>query len=116
MSPRKAKPDAMRWKLELPGTSAAHCRDLEAAVADVGWTKLDTRTEHKLGVTRVYIVTDRGESPEHILTELADRMQYRLPSVHRLEPTTWKAVRQRLQATKDARAAYAGRRVVVPSG
>jgi CRP-like cAMP-binding protein len=85
--------DAMRWKLELTGTSATQARELEAAVDDIGWTRLATRTESRLGLTRVYIATDRGESPEHIATELAERVATSLRSVTRGEPTTWAKVR-----------------------
>jgi hypothetical protein len=108
--------DAMRWKLELTGTSATQTRELEAAVDDIGWTRLATRTESKLGLTRVYIATDRGESPEHIATELAERMATRLPTIKRGEPTTWAKVRRQLHHAREARAAYSRSRAVLPPG
>lgn len=114
MSPTATVTDAMRWKLELTGTSPGPCRELEAAVDEVGWTRLQTRTEHGLGVTRVYIVTDRGESAEHIATELEPHMTTRLPVIARLEPTTWQAVGARLRATADGRHQYARSRAVLP--
>lgn len=120
MSPAKSgtapDTDAMRWRLELTGTSPSQCRELEAAVTEIGWTLLQTRIETRLGVTRLYIATDRGESPEHIATELADHMTTRLPTITRGEPTTYAKLRRQIDATKQARAAYSRSRAVIPAG
>jgi len=104
---------AMRWMLELPGTSPVACRQLEAAVAEVGWTHLQTRTDHAKGHTRLYIVTDPGESAQHLAVELAEHGLSRLPVIGRLESTTWSQVAARLRSTQDARV-RAGGRVVIP--
>jgi hypothetical protein len=114
MSPTATVTDAMRWKLELTGTAPGPCRELEAAVDEVGWTRLQTRTEHGVGVTRVYIATDKGESAEHIATELEPHMTTRLPTIARLEPTTWAAVKARLRATAEGRRQLAQHRAVLP--
>lgn len=111
----ESETDAMRWKLELTGTSAQQLRELEAAVDDIGWTRLQSRTERSLGLTRVYIATDKGESLEHIATELSEHMATHLPTISRLEPTTWAAVRSRLTATADARHSRATHRACIPA-
>ena len=107
---------AMRWRLELAGTSPVACRALEAAVEEIGWTRLQTTTMAKLGVTRLYIVTDADESAQHIAVELSEHGLGALPKIGRLEPTTWAAVADRLHATQDARVRAGGRMVVPRAG
>lgn len=112
----EAEATAQLWKLELTGTSPLQHRELEAAVAAIGWQRLDSRVERGKGLTRVYVCTDPNETPEHILTELAQRdiPVTRLPSVTRLAPTTWEAVADRIKAAVDARHAYARSRACLP--
>jgi hypothetical protein len=104
------QPDIMRWKLELPGTSAAHAHALEAAVDEVGWTRHPTETLYGPGVTRVYLTTDRGESAEHIAIELLERLAgHGLPNVAGTKPTTWPKVAAQLRRARETRARYARR-------
>lgn len=111
------KPDAQRWKLELPGTSEVQARDLVAAVESAGWTYLQTRTEHGRGVVNVFMATNLNTAPEQIAEALVGRMTYRpLPHIWRMNPpTTWAAIRERLERTADGRDSFTRARAVVPT-
>lgn len=101
--------DHMRWKLELPGTSALHAHALEAAIDEVGWTRHPTELLYGIGVTRVYLTTDRGESAEHITVELLERLAYNLPNVAGTRPTAWPEVAEQLRHVRETRARHARR-------
>jgi hypothetical protein len=106
----RRRPDHMRWKLELPGTSAHHVHALEAAIDEVGWTRHPTELLYGMGVTRIYLTTDRGESAEHITVELLERMAYNLPNVAGTKPTTWAEawpeIAARVQRAQESRAVH----------
>jgi hypothetical protein len=101
--------DLMRWKLELAGTSLPHAQALEAVVDEIGWTRHDTEVNHDLGVTRVYVTTEPGESAEHLAVELAERLTYGLPTITAGIPTTWPVVFARLASVRLAREASSSR-------
>jgi hypothetical protein len=96
----------IRWKLELGGTSRAAVPALESTLDEIGWRRWPTEVHTRLGVTRVYIETDTGESARSILMDLIDHgLQYSLPAIARERPlkpaalkAQWEAVRAHARA------------------